>query len=120
MKIQECIEAIKLFSVMEFPTLDNRLKTFSALTLPYLDEILSCLEKTKEVTANQADTMEWFPIETAKKETACEFIGAIFRPSGEMTRDPFISFWSPTLGKFYCSPTHWMPLPKPPKDGEVK
>ena len=47
MKIQECIEAIKLFSVMEFPTLDDRLKTFSALTLPYLDEILISLEKNR-------------------------------------------------------------------------
>lgn len=28
------------------------------------------------------------------------------------------SFWKLNSKSHYCEPTHWMPLPEPPKDGE--
>lgn len=60
---------------------------------------------------------EWQPIETAQKKAGIEIIGTrwAFR-DGKATciREPFISFWSPTLNKFYCDPTHFIPLPEPP------
>lgn len=56
---------------------------------------------------------EWLPIESAPKITGVEIIGAGFI-SGKMIKEPFISFWSPTLEKFFANPTHWMPLPSAP------
>jgi hypothetical protein len=60
----------------------------------------------------------WMPIETAEKVAGIEILGTRwgFDGKGKATciQEPFISFWSPTLNKFYCSPTHWIPSPKPP------
>ena len=56
----------------------------------------------------------WQAIETAKKAAGVEIIGSHWA-DGIMTREPFISFWSPTLGKFYVDPTHWIPMPEPPE-----
>ena len=56
---------------------------------------------------------QWRPIETAQKITGAEIIGVIF-VGAKMQKEPFITFWSPSLQKFYCNPTHWMPLPKAP------
>ena len=56
---------------------------------------------------------EWQDIETAPKEPGKEILGS--RWYGEtMIKEPFITFWSPTLNKFYVDPTHWMPLPSCP------
>jgi hypothetical protein len=56
----------------------------------------------------------WQPIETAPKEPIQEVIGVRFA-SDVMTKEPFITFWSPSLQRFYLNPTHWMPLPPPPE-----
>jgi len=63
--------------------------------------------------------MMWLPIETAAKSGQCnEFIGSkwIFDKDGsaKCIKEPFISFWSPSLGKFFAEPTHWTELPAPP------
>lgn len=55
---------------------------------------------------------EWQPIETAPKDIT-EFLGVIYR-DGVMAKEPFISFWSPTLNKFFANPSHWIPIPKLP------
>jgi len=60
----------------------------------------------------------WQPIAKAEKETGKEIIGGRF-VEGVMIRDPFISFWSPTLNRLYCEPTHWLPLPQTPTDESV-
>lgn len=55
--------------------------------------------------------MQWQPIETAPKDK--EIIGSKWAES-VMIKEPFISFWSPTLGKFFASPTHWIEMPDRP------
>lgn len=60
---------------------------------------------------------EWQKIANAKKETGVEIIGTKWA-SGVCIREPFVSFWSPSLNKFYCDPTHFIPLPAPPTEGE--
>ncbi len=52
----------------------------------------------------------WIPIVDASKIAGKEMIG-IRRLDGKAS-DPFITFWSPTLNKFYCDPTHFIPMPK--------
>lgn len=60
--------------------------------------------------------IEWQPIATAPKVCdGTEIIGVRY-DNGYMTKEPFLSFWSPSLGRFYCAPTHWMPLPQVPND----
>ncbi len=58
---------------------------------------------------------EWQPIETAERQPGEEILGSRWY-DGRMIKEPFITFWSPTLGKFYVDPTHWMPLPEPPTE----
>ena len=63
---------------------------------------------------------EWKPIESAPRENCKEFIGTMwaFNEDGKPVclKEPFISFFSPSLNKFFASPTHWMPLPSPPRE----
>lgn len=57
----------------------------------------------------------WLSIEEAPRETGTEIIG-IRWVDGKCLREPFISFWAPTLQKFFGSPTHFIPMPKLPQD----
>lgn len=64
--------------------------------------------------------MKWQPIETAPKDDT-EIIGHDIRTgTSHVTwwdygwRDPDAHYYSEVLEPFV--PTHWMPLPKPPKD----
>jgi hypothetical protein len=56
---------------------------------------------------------EWLPIETAPRENSTEILGCCYAER-RMVREPFVSFWSPTLNKFFGSPNYWVPLPKLP------
>lgn len=49
----------------------------------------------------------WVPIGEAPRAVGEEIVGCRWH-DGVMTKEPFISFWSPTLGKFYCDPTHYI------------
>jgi len=65
--------------------------------------------------------MEWKPIETAKRNAGVEIIGtrwAFDKDRGRMVciNEPFVSFWSPTLGKFFANPTHYIDMPSSPED----
>lgn len=60
------------------------------------------------------DVDEWQPIGDAPKESGIEILGVRYH-NGKMTKEPFITFWSPTLHKFYVDPTHWVKLPDKPK-----
>lgn len=55
---------------------------------------------------------EWQTIDSAPREPRA-IIGTIWHENA-MMRSPFITFWSPSLGKFFANPTHWIPLPAPP------
>ncbi len=60
---------------------------------------------------------EWQPIETAPRDPAIQIIGTRFAFEGDKAtciKEPFISFWSPSLNKFFAGPTHWTALPAPP------
>lgn len=59
--------------------------------------------------------MQWNPISEAKKTPGLEILGVDIR-GGKIFREPYLTFWSPTLQKFYCSPTHWVPFPDMPAD----
>lgn len=61
--------------------------------------------------------MEWQTIETAPKD---EWV-LVFYIDGEMGGEPSIamnqgSFWLDWDHDVYGDPSHWMPLPPPPKD----
>jgi len=53
---------------------------------------------------------KWMLIEKADKIAGKEILGVRFF-DGVMKIEPFISFWSPTLGKFYCNPNYYIELP---------
>lgn len=63
------------------------------------------------------DTHHWYVIDKAPKISGKEIIGCRWA-GGHMTKEPFITFWSTTLHKFYASPTHWIPMPYPPVEAE--
>ena len=68
--------------------------------------------------ADALAAQEWRPIIDAPHLTGVEIIGSRWADNGERfvcIREPFVSFWSPTLGKFYCNPTHFWPMPLPPE-----
>ncbi len=67
---------------------------------------------------------EWLDINLAPKIAGREIVGCKLLydvyPSEDSTKgafrwvyikEPFVTFWSPTLNKFYCNPTHWIPMP---------
>ena len=59
---------------------------------------------------------EWRPIGEAAHLAGTEIIGSRWY-DGKMMKQPFVTFWSPTLNKFYCDPTHWIPMiPAPPQE----
>lgn len=71
------------------------------------------------------DANGWMPIETAPKHAGTEIFAARFglHADGVTTmciREPFVSFWSPSLGKFYCDPTHWLCVVPPMPDVAVE
>lgn len=56
-------------------------------------------------------TAVWKPIAEAPHDVGREILGVIRRGS-VVIKEPFISFWSPTMGRFYCSPTHYIDMPE--------
>lgn len=56
----------------------------------------------------------WQPMELAPRKAGAEILGVRYA-GGVMKKEPFITFWSPTLDRFYCDPTHWIALPEPPR-----
>lgn len=76
----------------------------------YLDE-LSTPSAEQKVGLDPTERFGWQPIEVAPRESGVEILGV--RIAGDkMLREPFISFWSPTLNKFYCDPTHYILMPR--------
>lgn len=55
--------------------------------------------------------MYWIPIDEAEKISGHEVIGVVIR-EGRIVKEPFMTFWSPSLDRFYCSPTHFVWMPK--------
>jgi hypothetical protein len=66
----------------------------------------------KRIREKEAE-QEWQTMETAPRENSTEFLGCNY-VEGRMVREPFVSFWSPTLNKFFGSPNYWVPIPKLP------
>jgi hypothetical protein len=64
------------------------------------------------------ERFEWQPIDVAPRETGVEILGTRIM-SDKMIREPFISFWSPTLNKFYCDPTHYILMPTLPSAAAI-
>jgi hypothetical protein len=73
----------------------------------YLDLHKQLAEARKE--------QQWQPIDAAPKVSGKEIIGTRWA-GGVCIREPFVSFWSPTLNKFYCDPTHYIQMACPPLD----
>lgn len=65
--------------------------------------------------AGQPSHEPWMPISMAEKVSGKEILGVSFH-RGLMTKEPFISFWSPTLNKFFCNPTHFQEMQIPQDD----
>jgi hypothetical protein len=60
--------------------------------------------------------MKWQPIETAPQDGR-EILASKWAKQGDRmvcVRDPFMSFWSASLGKFQYGPTHWSEAPETP------
>lgn len=66
--------------------------------------------------------MKWQPIETAPKDGTCVLL---FEPCQPIGASMEVGWYDSGLGAWYsmsgCAlkPTHWLPLPEPPK-GEVE
>jgi hypothetical protein len=58
--------------------------------------------------------MNWQHIDDAPKDGS-EILGVRYY-NRAMSKEPFLTFWSPTLNRFYLSPTHWIPIPELPCD----
>ena len=74
--------------------------------------------------ADRIEELEWQPIETAPKDgTRVLLFVPPYGPSTGHYKDR--SNWGPSASNWYAhaalnkeaEPTHWMPLPEPPKDG---
>ena len=76
-------------------------------------------DTTLQALADQINAAAgWRPIAEADRVSGKEILGVRWAstPQGWVcTRSPFISFWSPTLRKFYCDPTHFQEW-EPPDD----
>jgi hypothetical protein len=64
--------------------------------------------------------MEWQPIETAPKDGR---LSLVRKSGGDEWCGTFTAYWSAARGAWFYSqdrsvatPTHWMPLPNPPKE----
>lgn len=81
-------------------------------------------------------TSDWQPIETAPKDGTEILVSRLYQ-TGKRKRIPEICYWHETIEedkydkKYWCvggdyygikwlapNPTHWMPLPEPPKELE--
>ncbi len=60
----------------------------------------------------------WLDISMAPRVPGQEILGCRWG-GNKMTKEPFVTFWSPTLNKFFVDPTHWVPMPDPPKDADT-
>ena len=58
-------------------------------------------------------TIKWQPIDTAERVAGKEILGVRWY-DGTMIKEPFVTFWSPSLNKFFVNPTHFVPMPGPP------
>lgn len=56
--------------------------------------------------------IKWIPVAEAPKIPGRELIGI----SIDRNSDPFFTFWSPTLNRFYCTPTHVIEMPEFPQE----
>lgn len=63
----------------------------------------------------------WQKIETAPKN---QRIIGVWKDgkwqAAELWWDDMVEEWTHTSADYYCNPTHWMPLPPPPSEGEMK
>ena len=78
---------------------------------------LTEVETLRADNARLRDASAWRPIETAPRDPAIQIIAVRFVFEGGKTtciKDPFISFWSPSLNKFFAGPNYWTPLPAAP------
>ena len=55
--------------------------------------------------------MKWIKAADFDKATGKEAIGVQYIGT-RMVREPFITFWSPSLGRFYGNPTHCISIPE--------
>ena len=71
----------------------------------------TCDEATDEITRLRAElaARDWQPIETAPKDVADVLL--FCENSGERV----VGFWSTRHVPIWGKPSHWMPLPSPPK-----
>lgn len=75
--------------------------------------IASATNSGKRENQKPRNMDEWKPIKDAPHIPGREIIGIIVGGS-----DPFTSFWSPTLNRFYREPTHYIDFPSFPKQKE--
>lgn len=66
---------------------------------------------------------EWRPIETADRYCGrvlvfCPNLGRVVASPGWANDDPEKIIWG-VVNDIDCNPTHWMPLPKPPTEGDA-
>ncbi len=81
--------------------------------------------------SGDAEVLRWQPIETAPKDSSTVLL---YSPDAAETRSIFLGFWvafaaEPGGGSWWetedshfcidADPSHWMPLPEPPRSAEV-
>ena len=83
------------------------------------------VDEGKELSADTLEfrrpalVSEWQPIETAPRDNKTRLLGyPVHGQVGEVywLQEKNRSSWVASTGGFFVHPTHWMPLPDPPKE----
>lgn len=103
----------------ETPRRNAEVKRLCAMS-EHLERYVSQLER--ELTADRAQ--EWRPIESAPRDSLILLWGRYWSDEQGFFPDPMVGMWSVNNNRWECTwmcrfgvrPTHWMPLPQPPKE----
>ena len=87
-----------------------------------IEDLSKTLDEEVEInTALECNMPVWIPVTERlpeEEEVVLVFGGASVYTAKRHNKYGELMWWKLNSRWHYCNPTHWMPLPEPPKDGE--